>query len=693
MNSSTGSRRTELAAKAAIATLLLGSMVPAVAAVPPPVTAERTADGGLRIRSTGSASATRRGAEKPKAAPTRDRQVRTATPPRTPEEMRRRLLERRKQLEKQAARSAATTAPAREAATAPPAASGLEAPLDPTFRVFSWQDPRGSAASMDTVQAFVRVKVDGAGSPEESAERVVNEILERDLEHEEVAILLQHFGMGDGGSKDTGYPLPPAPALFWHWCDGLRHAEPHGTPEQQACEVLGPTDASPNWWQTPWMSHGIEESRAWMDRFIARYKQRQAENPSIPDPSRFHFDSENHTTPRRVWTTREFHAMKSDPRWETEPIPGFDGRPMSKLYEDAGSPEVDPTRKAFQVPNRQWRDWYEGVCIQAADAAMDAAAYQPIREAWPSAASSNWRTSDAYDGVNGRKRIAVNGTVRSVNRGFGDIQAPVLYGKNPLFHVDRDEREQVMRAMRRQVEDAMFSFGGPHTNIAPWTYVPGQRVARGGEEFRIQEEQLRRFIGMLRDRGINEILLWSNGDTQVGTRWWDDAADAIRDATAFSLLRGAVVSHGAAGASGDAADRLRLRQRDELSVLSRPHAPTHRVEIRTRFRHRDGLFAAADGLLASVYARADQPGVVARVAVRDWRTDREIPLGTVSLDSIEAEHPADRRIEFAGASDVAMLDRDGTLELVVRFDAPQSFTVHVDSVTMMVTDHGPVDAK
>ena len=690
MNAFSGTRRVELTAKTAIAAVLVGGMVSAVAAAPPPVTAERTSDGGLRIRSTGTAAASRTAAPKPRTPQTRDGQDRTAAPARTPEEMRRRLLEQRKQLEARTPRPTAAQ-PAARATPAPPA-SGLEGPVDPPFRVFSWQEPRGAALGMDTVQTFVRVKVDGAGSPEESAERIVNEILDRNLQHEEVAILLQHFGMGDGGTKDTGYPLPPAPALFWHWCDGLRHAEPHGTPEQQACEVLGPTDATQEWWRTPWMSHGIAESRQWMDRFIARYKQRQAEDPRIPDPSRFHFDSENNTTPRRVWATREFHAMKSDPRWETEPIPGFEGRPMSKLYEDAGAPQVDPTRKAFQIPNRQWRDWYEGVCIQAADAAMDAAAYQPIREAWPSAASSNWRTSDAYDGVDGRFRIAVNGTVTSVNRAFGDIQAPVLYGKSPLFHMDPDAREQVMRGMRGQVENLMFSFGCPHTNIAPWTYVPGQRVARDGEQFRIQEDQLRRFVGMLRDRGINEMLLWSNGDTQVGTRWWDDTADAIRDATAFSL-RGAVVSHGAADASGDAADRLRLRHRDELAILSRPHDPAHRVEIRTRFRHRDGLFAAGDGVLATVYARSDQPGVTARLAVRDWRTDREIPLGTIALDSIHAEHPADHRFELSGASDVAMLDRYGMLELVVRFEAPQPFIVRVDSVSMMRTDHAPADTK
>ncbi len=85
--------------------------------------------------------------------------------------------------------------------------------------------------------------------------------------------------------------------------------------------------------------------------------------------------------------------------------------------------------------------------------------------------------------------------------------------------------------------------------------------------------------------------------------------------------------------------------------------------------------------------------MTARVSVRDWRTDREIPLGSIALDSIQAEHPADWRFELSGASDVAMLDRDGMLELVVRFEAPRSFTVRVDSVSMLVTDHGPADSK
>jgi hypothetical protein len=569
---------------------------------------------------------------------------------------------------------------------APPAddVRGPEAP----FRIWSWQAPRGQAADMEHVLKFVRVKVDAVPTPEAAADRVVEAILNRGLEHEEIAIILQHFGMGDGGSMDTGYPLPPAPALFWHWNDGLRHVEPRGTPEQQEFEVLGDSDASPKWWQTPWMSHGIAESREWMDRFIARYKERQASDPAIPDPSRFHFDSENHTTPRRIWATREFHAMRNDLRWTREEIPGFDGKTMADLYAEAGSPALDAGKPAHRNPNQAWRSWYEGICIQSADAAMDAAAYQPIREAWPNARSSNWRTSDAYDGVDGRFRTAVGGAVVSVNRAFGDMQAPVLYGKHPDFDTSVEGRERVMTNLRRRIEDAMFSFDGPHVNFAPWTYVPGQRVSNSGRNFRVQEDQLRRTIVALRSRGISELLLWSSGDTQAGTRWWDEAADAIRDATALSF-RTARVTEGTAPQSGSLSDVLALRHRDEVMVGSAAADGGHVAELRLEFRHRDGRFAPEDVVVAAVYARTVQPGVTATVSIHDQRSGLMIPLGAVSMDEIFNARAREFRFETSAPAVDAMLDTDGSLELVLRFTSPNQFTAMVDHATVFVADPAP----
>lgn len=571
-------------------------------------------------------------------------------------------------------------------APAPPADDVREP--DGPFRIWSWQAPRGQAADMEHVQRFVRVKVDGVATPEASADQVVDRILNRDLEHEAIAIILQHFGMGDGGSMDTGYPLPPAPALFWHWNDGLRHVEPRGTPEQQEFELLGDTDASPKWWQTPWMSFGIEESRAWMDRFIARYKERQAADPRIPDPSRFHFDSENHTTPRRVWATREFHAMRNDLRWSREEVPGFDGKTMADLYAEAGSPALDAGKPAHRNPNQGWRNWYEGVCIQAADAAMDAAAYQPIREAWPNTRSSNWRTSDAYDGVDGRTRAAVGGAVVSVNRAYGDMQAPVLYGKNPDFETSVEGRDKVMVTLRRRIEDAMFSFDGPHVNFAPWTYVPGQRVSNSGRNFRIQEDQLRRTIVALRSRGISELLLWSSGDTQAGTRWWNDSADAIRDATALSF-RTASVTEGIAPQSGGLTNTLALRHRDELMLGSTEVDSGHAAELRLEFRHRDGRFKRQDVVAAAVYARATQPGVTATVSLHDRRSGMLIPLGSVSLDEVYDARAREFRFEKSLDATADMLDADGSLELVLRFTSPTLFIAMVDHVTMFVTDPAP----
>ena len=79
-------------------------------------------------------------------------------------------------------------------------------------------------------------------------------------------------------------------ALFRHWCDGVEHK---ALPESNlACEAIGSKDACKDWWRTTWHRHGITECQDWMARFIARYKFRQALDARIPNPSRFHFDSE-----------------------------------------------------------------------------------------------------------------------------------------------------------------------------------------------------------------------------------------------------------------------------------------------------------------------------------------------------------------------------------------------------------------
>ena len=655
--------RAALAAAATLATVTLAA--PAAAQVK----AERTADGRLRIVSvdrgdrTARSEQARRGVQRQESQAERIARWRERWAARKKAE--RRLVE-----ERQAAMARAVDG------------TGVE---EPPFRIWSWQQPLGDAEDAGVIN-LVRVLVDVFETPEACADHVVDAILHRGLEHEQIAILLQHFGMGDGGSKDTGWPNPPAPALFWHWCDGLRHVEPHGTPEQQACETLGQTDASPNWWQTPWMSHGIAESRAWMERFIARYQERQAANPAIPDPSRFHFASEYHSTSRRVWHTREFHAMKSDPRWNSEPIPGYDGKTLAELYAEAGSPTVDPTRRSWQQPNLEWTSWYEGIGIQSADAAMNEAAYEPIRQAWPAAKSSNWRTSDAYDGVDDRYRRAGThtATVLSVNRGFGDMQALVLYGKNPNFMTDVAAREKVMGTLRRRIEDAMFSFDGPHANFAPWTYTTGQPVTNSGQDFRVPADQLRRTIVELRSRGIHELLLWSGSATQED-QYWNGAADAIRDALAFSLAD-VSVERGDAPAGADVLELVRLRQRDPVALESEASGDGHVVELESAFQLREGGLDETDALTAVVYARSGQPDVKARVLVRDRVTRDLVEVGAALLDEVWSPRAREHRFERSLTGDDRFVGGDGRLELVLRLESDEPFSASVDHLTAYRTN-------
>ena len=238
---------------------------------------------------------------------------------------------------------------------------------------WSWQEPLGRAKEHPRIIGMV-IDLCGRGTPEDSADRMIADILRRGLGPGEVCLLPQHFGMGHGDPAHDNQTMRRAPALFRHWCDGVTHH----TPQLPAgsCERIGAEDAAEEWWMTPWMRQGIESSRQWMQRFIARYRSQQLRTPRLRDPVRFHFDSEwwviPNFSPRGALGA--FRAMQSDPRWDTEAIAGYGGKTMAELYEEAGRPHFSADHSWWLPVNRAWSVWYAELCMTAADAAMHEAA-------------------------------------------------------------------------------------------------------------------------------------------------------------------------------------------------------------------------------------------------------------------------------------------------------------------------------
>jgi hypothetical protein len=371
-------------------------------------------------------------------------------------------------------------------------------------RFWSWQEPLGMAARDPRIVKMVRVRTNR--SPEGVADAACAEIVRRRLRAGEVCICLQNFGMGDGGPERKGTGNP---ALFQNDGDAL----PAGT-----CD-------SP--WLTVWMSRGVAECRAWMDRFIARYALNQAREPRIPDPFRFHFDSEGRIQPhrRRAAAMGAFDAMRRDPRWATEIIPGSGGRTLAALYAEAGAPAYRADRPDG-AESLAWVSWYARVANEAAEGAMNEAAYEPIRRAWRTCKSSNFGSSARFDGQGAPPRLdraPRNPEVAFATNASADLQAPVLYWTQPEMQarLGGSVEEATLRRAEEIVDANVMSFGGPHDDVTPWIFMLGHRGESRGRPLVVTAPFMKAMLEMLRAKGVREFLLWSDASTQEGPGNWN----------------------------------------------------------------------------------------------------------------------------------------------------------------------------
>lgn len=375
---------------------------------------------------------------------------------------------------------------------------GLRTPM-----IWTWDRPRGQMASHPNVIEMVRAKSNEG--PQATANAICDQILKRKLNFGEVAIVVQNYGMGGGDPEKKHFSR--APALFAHWSDGVAHRP---RPGSRATEVVADQDAAKTWWATPWMKYGIDQSKEWMRQFIGQYQRRQALNRRIPNPSRFHFDSEGKVLPYKAGSVGVFTAMKNDPRWSSEPVPGMDGRTMAQLFEEAGRPALQPNREFHRQTDTSWIQWYGGVCNQACDAAMNEAAYRQIRAAWPGVLCSNYNAA-RYDAVTPERALRRPSGYGMRFRNYGDLQAPEIYHSNE----PRKQRyyqmmnttaaawaEQTLRA-------SVDSFGGPHRDLTPWILMVQPHNP---------PELADQIVGVCAELGVRELLVYG-GRNEGPTEW------------------------------------------------------------------------------------------------------------------------------------------------------------------------------
>ena len=112
-----------------------------------------------------------------------------------------------------------------------------KARADDALRVWCWSPPVGGAAAHPALEALVRVGVSPTSDPRTAADAVCNEVMQRELTGDRVAITLQNFGRG----TLIGNPL-----------DAMAGT---GLPEHL---TRG----------TPWADNGIASMSAWTAAFI-----------------------------------------------------------------------------------------------------------------------------------------------------------------------------------------------------------------------------------------------------------------------------------------------------------------------------------------------------------------------------------------------------------------------------------------
>jgi hypothetical protein len=512
----------------------------------------------------------------------------------------------------------------------------------------------------------VREKVYVGGtamSGAQAADEVCDTILSRGLASGEAAILLQDFPKGDGR---PGNPYQNGPALVFHHEDGLDNT------------------AITEWWRTPWTTHGIPETRAWMNEFIQRYRDRQAADARIPDPARFHFDTELYPAVccESYWINIFDQMRWQDPRYNNEPVAGFGtpGAPktVSQLYFEAGRPSYTPGQPIYASANQAWFKWYFSMGMRATEGAMDEAVYQPIREAWPGCLTSHYYQSMRTDGGGVPARAIPDNGPQGVTwakfswQGAADLQSPVLYAVSDAHKVGRETTlEASMRVWKGQIQACIDSFGGGHGDeIVPWTTLPGQQFT---------EAEMFEVYAMLASKGIDEVIIWGPAATGSAANW-TALARAARRVWAADLAEATVLIGTPSVSASLVPARVRWARNDTLAI-SAPAWTNNVTDLRVAFAT---PFAGSRKLRVDVESRASIANSKAEVLIRDWSG----PSGEswVSLGQQSVATSGLTLTKFADDDAASHVSPDGRVELRVRHFPPAGspvMTSVIDSIRVI----------
>ena len=375
-----------------------------------------------------------------------------------------------------------------------------DTPATPT-RFWTWGMPRGAARIDGRVQPLVRVQTH-QGSGGEAAADIAKTLRSRLLLTPDIAVTLQGFGMAQGDPHSGDWQRNGTTPLMQAWKDGVDQS------------------ASPAWWITPWYAHGIDACSAWIKTLIDSWPLRG--EAALPPPSRFIFDTEHWpgVGQSAMGVGQTFVAMQSDRRWDSEVIPGFD-RPISELWEAAGRPPVDPTQPWFALPNREWAKWYQGLCLTSADAAMNLAAYQSIREAFPGCLCTNYGSATSFDGLDGRFDVMPgNPWMQFTHRASADLLGPVCYWSDPKDAEDMSLAEASLARANRRVQAMMLSYGGvAPSKIVPWIQLPGETRVNFGSQATQTPELTAAMVKLLTGLGVREFVVWYGSDAGSERDW------------------------------------------------------------------------------------------------------------------------------------------------------------------------------
>ncbi|MBS0190665.1 MAG: hypothetical protein U0573_02085 [Phycisphaerales bacterium] len=301
---------------------------------------------------------------------------------------------------------------------------GLTAPSDPRVTQIQRWDIYYTVGSPST------------RSPEHIADQIAYMIHTAGLPSGRVAVELVNVATGNLTQIPAGTGYMRFPALLAHEYDTLFQG-PSLDPIENA--------------RTPWMYWGILEGTEWMEAFIEELDDKVGLD-YIPVPDRFIFDDEPgdffvgtfHLDSTNISNVVDYWSyMVLDTRWDTEPVPGFNGDTMDDLWYDAVNNQgvTDPTVPGTwnssyyggSAANEKWVYWFRSVMRQAEEGAMQEAYYDTIHATFPDAKCSDYDRSMWTDGSDNNNNSWFGGdwagaTGRRMHwDGQGDLQAPCMY--------------------------------------------------------------------------------------------------------------------------------------------------------------------------------------------------------------------------------------------------------------------------